>query len=236
MKNPHKINKTVSAKPESFPDNVELAPLTRRLEHVAKKRGFQTYDEYNKHYLSRQGLASESEHQQRLADKLGLDTPTDYINKLKFIRAKNPKYAEFANLLKTRLSELGMRKIDLARRAGIGRGIVSAYAQGFNYPKPKRLVKILEALQIYHHSPLIGDSHVLGKHVVLQKPKNPKYSELSNLIENALAYSGKDRKWLAKTTKIPQGHITYYMTGRVYPSPRRLQRIKNALYSLTLKK
>ncbi|MGA3287732.1 MAG: helix-turn-helix transcriptional regulator [Bacteroidota bacterium] len=236
MKNPHKINKTVSAKPESFLDNIELAPLTKRLERIAKKRGFQSYREYIDYYLLQRGLVSESEHQKQLAERMGLTTPIEYINKLNSIRAKNPKYVELANLINTRLSELHMNKYTLARRVRISNSLIYRYTQGYHYPKPKTLNKILEVLQIYHHSPLIGNSQILGKNVILQKPKHTKYSELSNLIENALAYSGKDRKWLAKTTKIPQRHITYYMNGLVYPSPARLQRIKNTLYSLTLKK
>jgi transcriptional regulator with XRE-family HTH domain len=235
MKKSRKINNKNSVKQESFSSNVELSPLTRRLDRIAKKRGFKSYKEYNLHYLSRRGLVSESAHQKRLAEKMGLTTPTEYINQLAFIRAQNPKYAEFAKLINTRLSELDIRKNTLARLTGIPREAISQYAKGCHYPKPKRLIIILEALQIHHHSPLIGYSHVLGKNVVLQKPRHPKYSELSNLIKNSLAKSGKNKNWLAKTTKISRGHISTYMNGQVYPSPKRLERIKKALNSPSLK-
>ncbi|MGD0038037.1 MAG: helix-turn-helix domain-containing protein [Bacteroidota bacterium] len=232
MNNSSKVKIRVPVKRETVSNIVELAPLTRRLQHVAKKRGFKSYHEYNKHYLLQQGLPTQSEYRKQLAKKLGLKTETEYVNYLKSIRAQNPKYAELANLINTRLSELGINKSTLARLSGIPRNEISQYAKGCNYPKPKRLVKILEALQIYHHNPLIGDSHVLGKHVVLQKPKHPKYSELSNLITNALAKSGKNKTWLAKTTRIPISHISMYMNGRVYPSSARLERIKKVLDSL----
>jgi transcriptional regulator with XRE-family HTH domain len=235
MNKVYKINNEVSVKQLLASNSAELAPLTRRLERIAKKRGFKSYHGYNRHYLSKQGLVSELEHQKRLAEKMGLSTATEYINKKKNSRAQNPEYIKLANLINARLLELDIRKSTLARLAGIPRNIISQYAKGYSYPKPKRLVKILEALQVYHHSPLIGDSHVLGKHAVLQKPKHPKYSELSNLINNTLAKYGKDKKWLAKASKITREHISTYINGQVYPSPERLERIKKALNSLSLK-
>ena len=228
MKNSRKKGNTLS-------NIAEQSPLTRRLESIAKKRGFRSYHEYNMYYLAKQGLASESDHQRLLAKKRGLSTPTDYVNYLKSIRTQNLRYVELANLINNRLSELGINKNTFALLTGIPRNVISQYAKGCNYPRPKRLKIILTTLQVYHHNPLIGDSHVLGKNVVLQKPKHPKYSELSLLIKNALAKSDKNKDWLAKRTNISRAHISTYINGQVYPSPQRLERIKKVLNFLRLK-
>ncbi|MGA3288143.1 MAG: helix-turn-helix transcriptional regulator [Bacteroidota bacterium] len=236
MKNSHKKSKTDSVKQEPVPEIVDQSPLTKRLERIAKKRGFQSYREYINYYLLQRGIVSESEHQKQLANKMGFTTAIEYTNNLDSIRAKNPKYVELANLINTRLSELHMNKYTLARRVGISNSLIYRYTQGYHYPKPKTLNKILEVLQIYHHSPLIGNSQILGKNVILQKPKHSKYSELSSLIKNALAKSGKNQAWLSKKTGISNRHISLYTIGLVYPNPKRVELIKKILNSMNAKK
>ena len=88
MKNSYKKSKTDSVKQEPVPEIVDQSPLTKRLERIAKKRGFQSYREYINYYLLQKGIGSESEHQKQLAKKMGFTTAIEYTNNLDSIRRR----------------------------------------------------------------------------------------------------------------------------------------------------
>jgi transcriptional regulator with XRE-family HTH domain len=225
----------VSSKQNSRSMVEDPSIATRRLERLAKKLGFHSYREYNQSYRSRLGFATESDYQKYLTKKKGLDSATTYQRYLKTIRSENPEYRKLANLIKGRISELGLSQSDLARRTGISRGMISVYMRAFSYPKPKRLRVILQALQVYDNKPLVGRSHQFGENVRLQKPRHHKYIELSNSINYYLRRFRRDRQWLAMATRIPLQHIILYVEGLIYPRAHRLNRIIDALRWLDTK-
>ena len=220
----------------SLPIIEDPSIATTNLDRIARNLGFASYKEYLHSFRARIGAASESEYQKLLAQKKGLITPSQYQKQLKLVRAQNPEYRKLARLIKLQLTMLDMTQSDLARRSGLDRQLISDYSRGFSYPKPKKLRRILRALQVLHYQPIVGRTHHFGLNRHMQKPRHQKYTELSNSLNWFFKSYSKDPQWLARQTGIPLQHILLYVQGLIYPKADRLERIIQVCDSLNTKK
>lgn len=194
---------------------------TENLNRIAKERGFDSYLSYIRYYRKRKGANRETEYQEELARRKGLNSANEYLRFLDSARSKRPDYRKLSSLITTRLSELRISQSELARRVQSYPKAISHYARGINYPKPAMLRKIFNALQLYHERVNLPANS--------QKPKHPKYRELSLSINYSLKRLKKTKEWLARKTGIRLEYISAYSKGLRYPSEKRLTKITRIL-------
>ncbi|MEK6918160.1 MAG: helix-turn-helix transcriptional regulator [Nanoarchaeota archaeon] len=109
-----------------------INPGTAIMYIFAKRNGFGSRTEYNKHFAKRNGFGSYTEYREHLASE----------------RQKLSEYKNLAKLIKDRLKEVGQNQSWLASEIGVTRQCVSYYLQAKDFPGEEKLKTISQVLNI----------------------------------------------------------------------------------------
>ena len=99
---------------------------------MAKKKGFESCSEYNKHLAKKKGFKSCAEYNEHWAKK----------------RQKRPENKALSGLIKRRLKELGKSQSWLSWQVDVSKQSASIYTQGKSIPNEERLEKLFSALGV----------------------------------------------------------------------------------------
>ena len=106
-----------------------------------RRRGFGSWNEYQKHLAKERGFGSLNEYREHLAKE----------------RANRNSNKELSYLIKTRLREIGKNQSWLADQIGVSRQAVSFYSQGKLIPKAEVLNRLFEVFGVERKSKTLED-------------------------------------------------------------------------------
>ena len=125
--------------------------------HLAKERGFGSYGEYREHLAKERGFGSLNEYREHLAKERGFGSLNEYREHLAKERANRNSNKELSYLIKTRLREIGKNQSWLADQIGVSRQAVSFYSQGKLIPKAEVLNRLFEVFGVERKSKTLED-------------------------------------------------------------------------------
>ena len=122
-----------------------------------RRRGFGSWNEYQKHLAKERGFGSYGEYREHLAKERGFGSLNEYREHLAKERANRNSNKELSYLIKTRLREIGKNQSWLADQIGVSRQAVSFYSQGKLIPKAEVLNRLFEVFGVERKSKTLED-------------------------------------------------------------------------------